>query len=72
MPYLQLTGDASNAVQLITSGITALRPIEVTHSGALVVIALGVAHIDLDQLDDAWRCIGEAMKTIEATKERWC
>ena len=24
------------------------------------------------QLDDACRCIGEAMTTAEATKERWC
>ena len=32
---------------------------------------LAIAHADLDQIDDAWRCIGEAISTIEATKERW-
>ena len=25
-----------------------------------------------DQFDDAWRCIGEAMTTVETTKEKWC
>ena len=33
---------------------------------------LAIAHADLGQFDDAWRCIGEAMSTIETTKERWC
>ena len=30
-----------------------------------------MAHADLGQSDDAWRCIGEAISTTEATKERW-
>jgi predicted ATPase len=25
----------------------------------------------LGQFDDAWRCIGEAMKAVETTKETW-
>ena len=29
------------------------------------------AHADLRQFDDAWRCIGEAIGTVERTKERW-
>ena len=36
------------------------------------LLHLAIAHADLGQLDDAWRYIGEAMKTTEATKERWC
>jgi hypothetical protein len=32
---------------------------------------LANAHAQLGQIDDAWRCIGEAISTIEATKERW-
>ena len=67
-----LTGDASNAVQLITSGITALRPTGVTVGMPWWLLHLAIAHTHLGQLDDAWRYIGEAMKTIEATKERWC
>ena len=33
---------------------------------------LAVAHADSGQFDDAWRCIGEAMSVMQATKERWC
>jgi hypothetical protein len=32
---------------------------------------LAEAHADLGQLDEAWRCIDEAMSAIETTKERW-
>ena len=33
---------------------------------------LGRAHGDLGELDDAWRCIDEAMTTMQTSKERWC
>ena len=33
---------------------------------------LARAHAELDQFDDAWRCIGEAMTVAETSKERWC
>jgi predicted ATPase len=33
---------------------------------------LARAHAELDQFDDAWRCIGEAMTLVEKTKENWC
>ena len=33
---------------------------------------LARAHAELGQFEDAWRYIGEAMTTLEATKERWC
>ena len=29
------------------------------------------AHAELGQLDDAWRCIGEATALVETSKERW-
>jgi predicted ATPase len=66
-----LTGDASEAVRLIASGITAVRPTGVTAWMPRWLSYLAIAHADLDQIDDAWRCIGEAISTIEATKERW-
>ena len=68
---LALTGNASDAVQLITSGITALRPTGVTLGMPWWLLHLAIAHFDLGQLDDALRYIGEAMSTTEATKERW-
>ena len=33
---------------------------------------LARGYVELDQFDDAWRCIGEAMTTVETTNERWC
>jgi predicted ATPase len=32
---------------------------------------LARAYAELDQFDDAWRCIGEATSAIETTNERW-
>jgi predicted ATPase len=32
---------------------------------------LASAYADLGQFEEAWRCIGEAISTIETTKERW-
>jgi predicted ATPase len=66
-----LTGDASNAVRLLASGITAVRPTGVTVWMPRWLSYLAIAHADLGQIDDAWRCIGEAISTIEATKEGW-
>jgi predicted ATPase len=35
------------------------------------LLSLASAYADLGRFDDAWRCIGEAMTAIEATKEKW-
>ena len=32
---------------------------------------LARAHAELGKFDDAWRCISEAMTTVENTKETW-
>ena len=32
---------------------------------------LARAYAELNQFDDAWRCIEEAMTAAETTKERW-
>jgi predicted ATPase len=67
-----LTGKASDAVQMITSGITALRSTGSTVLMPLYLAFLAKAHAEFGQFDDAWRCIDEALSTIEATKEkRW-
>ena len=56
---------------MITSGITALRSTGATLWMPLWVSHLARAYAELGQLDDAWRCIGEAMTAMETTKERW-
>ena len=68
-----LTGKASNAIQMINSGITALRS---TGAGKLLVpwhlSHLAWAHATLGHHDQAWSCIGEAMAAMATTKEHWC
>ena len=68
---LGLTGRAADAVQMITSGIAAWRSTGATQFLPSWLSYLAAAHAELGQLDEAWRCIGEAMSTIETTKERW-
>jgi predicted ATPase len=66
-----LTGNASGAVQMITTGITAFRSTGARLHEPCWFSYLAIAHSILGELDDAWRCIGEALTTIETTKERW-
>jgi predicted ATPase len=68
---LALTGKAVEAVPMLTSGLTALRS-----TGAILhlpwfLLSLTRAYGELGLFDSAWRCIGEAMTTVETTKERW-
>jgi class 3 adenylate cyclase/tetratricopeptide (TPR) repeat protein len=66
-----LTGKASHAVQMITSGIAALQSAGTAFWMPLHSSYLGRAYAELGQFDDAWRSIGEAIDTIETTKETW-
>ena len=66
-----LTGKASNAVQMITSGIAAVRPTGQTLWMPLFLSFLAKAYAELNQFDDARRSIGEAMTMVETTKEKW-
>jgi predicted ATPase len=68
---LTLTGESSDAVHMITSGISAWRS-----TGATVWLPLWLCHLtrayaELGQFDSAWRFIGEAMTAVETAKERW-
>ena len=67
---LALTRKASDAVQLITAGITAFRSTGSTAQVLTNLSDLASAYADLGQFDDAWRCIDEAMTAIETAKER--
>jgi predicted ATPase len=66
---LALAGKTSDAVHMITSGITALRSTGTTAFLPFYLSHLAAAHAELSQFDDAWRCIVEAMKAVETTKE---
>ena len=65
-----LTGDASNAVQMISSGIAAWRSTGATLWMPLYLPILARAYAKLGQFEIAWRSIGEAMTAVETTKER--
>ena len=69
---LVLTGNASKAVQMITSGIAALRSTGATLWLPLYLSFLAKAYADLGQFDDARSCTGEAITLTETTGERWC
>jgi class 3 adenylate cyclase/predicted ATPase len=69
---LALTGNASDAVQMMPSTITAVRSTGSTLLMPWYLTNLGRAYAELGQFDDAWRCIGEAMTAVGTTKETWC
>ena len=69
---LPSTGKPSDAVRVITSGLAALQVNGNNFLAALYLAYLAEAHAELGQIDDAWRCIGEAMTAVETTKETWC
>jgi predicted ATPase len=68
---LALTGRAADAVQMITSGVTAWASTGATVWTPLHMSFLANAYARLGQFDNAWRSIGEAMAASEASKESW-
>jgi predicted ATPase len=66
-----LTGNASDAVRGITSGIAALRSAGTAFWMPLHSSYLAKAYAELGQFDDGWRSIGQAIDTIQTTKETW-
>jgi len=68
---LTLTGKASCAIQMFTTGIAAYRSTGATIWRPLHLSHLARAYAELGQFDDAWRYMGEAMMAIETTNERW-
>jgi tetratricopeptide (TPR) repeat protein len=67
-----LTGKASDAVRALTSGIASLRSTGTTPYEPHHLSHLAMAYAELGQLDDAWRCIEEAVEKVQRAKEKWC
>jgi predicted ATPase len=67
---LALTGNPSDAIQMILSGITAWRSAGSTLNIPRFLLHLLRAYAELGQFEQAWRSIGEAMAAIENTKEK--
>ena len=64
-----LTGRAAEAVQAISSGVPAWRSIGSKLWMSNCLSCLAKAYAEINQFNDAWRCIGEAMTAVETTKE---
>jgi predicted ATPase len=69
---LALTGRASDATEMLISGIAAYRTTGATLHLPFYLPRLARAYAELGQFEAAWRCLGEAMTTAETTKETWC
>jgi class 3 adenylate cyclase/predicted ATPase len=69
---LAVTGKTSDAIQRITVGISTWRSTGATVWLPMFLTSLAWAHAELDQLDNASRCVDDALTTIETTDERWC
>jgi predicted ATPase len=65
-------GSASDAIEMLVSGISAYRTTGATCWLPFRLPHLARAHAELGQFEEAWRCIGEARTAAETTKEKWC
>ena len=66
-----LTGKASDAVRVITSGITAYRSTGSTMWLPFYLAVLAKANAEVGRFEDAWRWMEEAMTLTESTGEKW-
>jgi predicted ATPase len=66
-----LTGKASDAVHMISSGIAAWRATNATMCVPFYSSCLAMANAQLGQFEDAQRAVREAITGTEMTKERW-
>ena len=65
-------GKASEAVPIITSGLTALQSTGSRNYMPFYLWHWGIAYAELHRFDDAYRCVAEAITAMETAKERWC
>ena len=68
---LALAGRASEAIDTLSTAITASRSTGARFWTPFRLPYLARAHAELGQFGEAWRRIGEAMAVLEATKESW-
>jgi predicted ATPase len=65
------TGEMENAIRNIKGAISAFRSIGATGFHPTYASYLARCNAELDQFEEAWSCIGDALKTAETSKERW-
>ena len=67
---LALTGQSAEAIQCFNSTITTYRSSGTTAWMPFWLSYLAKTYADVGRLDDAWKCSGEAIAAVAATKER--
>jgi predicted ATPase len=65
------TGHVEDAIHMITAGTASWRSLGSTFWMPFHLTHLARAYGGLGQLDNAWRCLGDAMTAAETSKERW-
>jgi predicted ATPase len=68
---LATTGKAVEAIQIFVSGMKGFRSTGATMFEPWWLHHLGRAHARLGALDDASRCLDEALTMVETRKDRW-
>jgi predicted ATPase len=66
-----LTGETSNIVNIMTSAVEAMQSTGTTLLMPRSKTLLASAHALVGEFKDAWRCIDEAIKSVETAKEKW-
>jgi predicted ATPase len=67
-----LTRKASESIETINLAIADFRLTGSTMMLPGWLPYLANAYAELEQFEDAWRCVGEAMISVKASKETWC
>ena len=67
-----MTGEASQSIQLITSGTTSWRSTGASVFMPFWLSLLAIARADVDEFDEALNSINEAVACAATTKETWC
>jgi predicted ATPase len=68
---LALDGNEFDAIETFTSGMAAYQSTGATLYRPQHLSYLASAHAKVGQFEEAWRCISEAITTVETTKESW-
>jgi predicted ATPase len=70
--HVALSGNYSEAIELLSTRIAAFRSTGATLFAPWYLPYLAWAHASAGNFDEALRCMGEALMSVEATGERWC
>jgi predicted ATPase len=68
---MALSGNSAEAIRTIGTGITEYRLVGAKIWATAWLSDLALFHANLGKVDDALRCINEAITAVETTKERW-